>query len=69
MISKRLGEVEDELPESIFFRTHNSFIVNITKIKHVDIKRGGYITLISDFVIPIAQRKVKEFMLLLKWDN
>lgn len=69
MISRGLGDLEEELKESIFFRTHKSFLVNITKIKNIDIKRGGYITLNNEYVIPLSQRKVKEFTRLMGWDK
>lgn len=69
LISKSIGEIEQELRESIFFRTHNSFMVNITKIKKIDIKRGGFVTLKNDHVVPIAQRKVKDFVNLLGGNN
>jgi two-component system LytT family response regulator len=65
LVSKSIGEIELELKESFFYRIHNSFIVNITKIKNIDIKRGGYITLKNEKVVPISQRKTKSFMDLL----
>jgi len=66
LLSKNIGEIEKEVPGSLFYRTHNSYIVNIKKIKSVDAKRSGQITLMNDHVIPLSQRKTKEFMELLK---
>lgn len=66
LLSKNIGEIEKEVPASLFYRTHNSYIVNVKKIKSVDAKRSGQITLMNDDVIPLSQRKAKEFLELLK---
>ena len=66
IFSKNIGEVEKEIPQEVFFRTHNSFIVNLNKIKHIETKRSGHITMDNDDVLPISQRKIKTFLELFK---
>lgn len=61
LFSRNIGEVEKELPKNIFFRTHHSFIVNLTKVNKIEIKRNGKLHLNNSEVIPLAQRKIKEF--------
>ena len=61
IFSKNIGEVEKEIPADIFFRTHHGFIVNLTKINRIEIKRNGKLYLTNKKVIPLSQRKIKEF--------
>lgn len=61
ILSKNIGEIEKELLNTKFYRTHNSFLINTTKIKLIDTKRSGKITLLNGETIPISQRKVKNF--------
>ncbi len=66
IFSKNIGEVEKEIPASIFFRTHHSFIVNLYKIEKVKITRGGQISLFNGDFIPVSQRKTMQFIKLMK---
>lgn len=66
IFSKNIGEVEKELPQELFYRTHNSFIVNLNKIKHIETRRSGHITMDNDDILPISQRKIKTFLELFK---
>lgn len=66
LFSKHLGEVEKEVLEHGFFRTHHSFILNLSKIERAELKRNGKVFLNSGLVVPVAQRKIKEFRAFLK---
>jgi two-component system, LytTR family, response regulator len=61
LFSKNIGEVEKEIASSLFFRTHHSYIVNLTKINRIEIKRNGKLFLNNNESIPLSQRKIKEF--------
>lgn len=61
LFSKNIGEVEKEIPSNLFFRTHHSYIVNLTKINRIEIKRNGKLFLNNGENIPLSQRKIKEF--------
>lgn len=65
MVSKSLKEYEDFLPEEIFFRTHQSYIVNIQFIKKVLKEDGGYALLENGDKIPISRRKKEAFLKIL----
>lgn len=62
IISKNIGEIEELLPTTIFFRTHHSFIVNRHYILRAELKRSGSIELADGVVIPVSQRKKKDFV-------
>lgn len=66
IFSKNIGEVEKEIPSSVFFRTHHSYIVNLYKIEKVKITRGGQINLSNGDFIPVSQRKTTQFIKLMK---
>lgn len=60
--SKNIGEYAEILPLKQFFRTHHSFIVNLSSIKSVKKGRGGMVLLKSGHSIPISQRRIKYFL-------
>ncbi len=66
LFSKHLGEVEKDVTDNGFFRTHHSFILNLSKIEKAELKRSGKVFLKGGHVVPVAQRKIKEFRLFLK---
>lgn len=60
-ISKSIGEIEKQLNDSIFVRTHHSFIVNLNKIEKFNKGRSGVLFLEGGAAIPVSQRKMKDF--------
>lgn len=69
LFSKNIGEVEKEVPKEIFYRTHNSFIVNLNKITKIEMKRNGVIQLDNKDTIPLSQRKTKAFKTIFNQNN
>jgi len=61
LVTKKLKEVNALLPEQSFFRIHNSFIINLTKIKEF-IKSEGYVIMESNHKIPVARQRKSEFL-------
>lgn len=61
LITKKLKEVNRLLPELNFFRIHNSFIVNLNKIKEF-IKNDGYVIMESNHKIPVARQRKSDFL-------
>jgi len=61
VITKKLKEVNEILPDNYFFRIHNSFIINLTKIKEF-IKNEGYVVLKSKHKIPVARQRKSDFL-------
>lgn len=61
LITKKLKEVNDILPEHYFFRIHNSYIINLNKIKEF-IKNDGYVVMESNHKIPVARQRKSDFL-------
>jgi len=62
LISKTLKQFQNELPENLFCRIHNSFIVNINSVKEYIKGRGGQIVLRNNKVLNVAQAKKSNFL-------
>jgi two-component system LytT family response regulator len=61
VLTKKLKEVNELLPPDTFFRIHNSYIINLTKIKEF-IKTDGYVILSSNHKIPVSRQKKSGFL-------
>ncbi len=61
VITKKLKEVNAILPEHYFFRIHNSYIINLNKIKAF-IKNEGYVIMDSNHKIPVARQRKSDFL-------
>lgn len=57
-----IKDFEDLLPESLFFRIHQSHIINLNKIKSYQKGRGGFVTMEDDSFIEVAIRRRDGFM-------
>lgn len=64
VLTKKLKEVNTLLPEDSFFRIHNSYIINLNKIKAF-LKTDGYVILKSNHKIPVSRQKKSDFLDLL----
>ncbi len=58
--SKPIKEFEEQLPDELFVRTHQSYVVNLRFIDKFD--KTGYIFLKSGNKIPVSTRKREEFV-------
>lgn len=61
LLTKKLKEVNQILPQDTFFRIHNSFIINLNKIKEF-LKTDGYVILQSNHKIPVSRQKKSDFL-------
>lgn len=60
-VSKKLKEIEELLPNSCFFRVHNSYIVNLKKVKAY-YKTEAYLQLTNNKKIPVSRNKKSGFL-------
>lgn len=60
-IKMSLKSLEDMLNGKNFFKCHNSYLVNLDKVSHID----QHFATIKDFKIPISRPKYKEFKIAL----
>ena len=60
--SKSLGDFQDQLEPSGFFRIHHSYLINLALVKEYQRNDGGYVVMNNDARLEVSQRKRKEFL-------
>ena len=68
-VSKNLKTFEELLSNCNFFRTHQSYLINVDYIDYYNKHDGGYITMQNGIKIPVAQRKKEQFLSILEKIN
>ncbi|WP_072348225.1 LytR/AlgR family response regulator transcription factor [Flavobacteriaceae bacterium A100] len=61
VVTKKIKELAALLPEKMFFRIHNSYIINLYKVKEF-IKTEGYVIMQSEHRIPVARQRKLDFL-------
>lgn len=61
LVTKKLKEIDNLLPNDTFFRIHNSYIINLDKIKEF-LKTDGYVIMESGHKIPVARQRKSDFL-------
>lgn len=61
VVTKKLKSFSELLPEEEFFRIHNSYIINLNKVKEF-IKVDGYVVLENNIKIPVSRQRKTEFL-------
>lgn len=61
VISKKIKEVEKMLESNVFFRVHNSFIVNLHKIKKF-YRTDSYLVMENNKKVPVSRSKKEDFL-------
>jgi two-component system LytT family response regulator len=62
MATKNIKDYELLLPEAIFYRIHNSHIINLQKIQKYQKGRGGQVIMEDGTAIEVASRRRQEFL-------
>ena len=62
MATRNIKEYEELLPATIFFRIHNSHIINIQRIQKYLKGRGGCVIMEDGSSIEVASRRKEEFL-------
>ena len=60
--TRTIGEFESILPDAVFFRIHNSHLINLNCIKKYFKGRGGYVVMEDDTSIEVAARRKDDFL-------
>lgn len=55
--TKNLGEYENMLNANVFFRIHNSYLINLTKVTSINKVGGNYCVMENSEQLPIAKRR------------
>ncbi|MCO5724347.1 LytR/AlgR family response regulator transcription factor [Robiginitalea marina] len=61
VLTKKLKEIDQILPKDTFFRVHNSYVINLNKVKEF-LKTDGYVVLESNHKIPVSRQKKSDFL-------
>jgi len=61
VVTKKLKEIDAILPSDVFFRTHNSYIISLHKIKEF-LKTDGYVILENNQKIPVSRQRKSNFL-------
>ena len=62
VVSRPIGEFEVLLPTDSFFRTHQSYLVNLAYVRKILKDEGGSVVLSDGTQLPIARRRKDEFI-------
>lgn len=60
-VTQILKNVEEKLPTELFYRVHNSFVVNLNKVREYQ-KNEGFIILSNNKKIPVSRNKKNFFL-------
>lgn len=61
LLTRQLKQVENDLPEGVFFRIHKSYIVNLTKVSAY-LKSEGMLMLDNEVSLPVSLQKRGEIL-------
>lgn len=61
MISKKIKDIQELLCSTLFYRVHNSYLINMEKVKEY-LRAEGYVILENEVKIPVSRRKKAEFL-------
>lgn len=59
--SKPIKEYDSLLPGSLFYRVHQSHLINLKKVKQYSSSQGDFIIMNDGSIIPLARRRKDEF--------
>lgn len=66
LISKTLREAEETLPAHLFFRIHNSYMVNMQYVQKYLRGEGGEVVMRNGLQLPVSRNRKQEFLNLLE---
>ncbi len=62
LVSKVLKDIDEALAGPDFFRIHNSYLINLNKIKKFVRGEGGYVVMEDNATVSISRSRRQEFM-------
>lgn len=62
VVSRVLKDIDEALSGPDFFRIHNSFLINLNRIRRFVRGEGGYVVMDNDVAITISRSRRQEFM-------
>jgi two-component system, LytTR family, response regulator len=62
VVSKTLGDIEKLIANQLFYRIHQSYLINILWMKQYKKAKGGSVIMIDDTKLEVASRKREAFV-------
>lgn len=62
IVARTLKEFDQILPEDLFYRTHQSHVVNLREVRRVLKEDGGYALMSDGAKVPVSRRKKDDFL-------
>jgi two-component system LytT family response regulator len=62
VVSRPMKEFEELLPKDLFFKLHQSHLINLAFVKKILREEGGYALMEEGCKVPIARRRKDEFL-------
>ena len=62
VVSRPMREFEELLPKDLFFKLHQSHLINLAFVKKILREEGGYALMEEGCKVPIARRRKDEFL-------
>ncbi|WP_420151658.1 LytR/AlgR family response regulator transcription factor [Spirosoma sp.] len=62
VVAKVLKDIDEALEGPDFFRVHNSFLINLNRIKKFVRGEGGYVVMDNDIAITISRSRRQDFL-------
>lgn len=60
-VTKKLKEIEELLPDYLFFRIHNSYLINLEKVNEY-FKTDGFVVMSNRKKIPVSRNRKNSFL-------
>lgn len=60
-LTQILKQIEEKLPKTLFYRVHNSYVVNLNKVREYQ-KNEGYLVLTNGKRVPVSRTKKNLFL-------
>lgn len=62
VVAKTLKEFEELLSDHLFFRVHNSHLINMHYIKSYNKGKGGFVTMVDQSQVEVSTRRKDDFL-------
>jgi two-component system LytT family response regulator len=60
--SKPIGEYENILDQDVFYRIHNSFLINLAQLININKRAGNYCEMSNGDSLPLSRRRYEGLM-------
>jgi two-component system LytT family response regulator len=62
LVTRTLRELEEQLPPGLFFRVHNSFLINLREVRRFVRNDGGYLVMSNGDAVRISRTRKEQLL-------